>query len=463
MAHVIKLKYGSPASWAYVDLTDINHGIVDYVPTPGSEGVDDLVESGVFRVVGSSVADLESKIRAIETIFHQAAAYEASPVGAYQVRLTVQLSGSAETWESPIYEGRLMLPNQMLGPTWANREGEVTLTWRRAAWFERYVSVPVTNPNGAAQTDGLVVYACNDGETADTIYERWNYADIAAGAVPGDMPAPAVIALVGMDAPDYAGLTDVYVGGNAKTAPATLVYQIEGETGTGDTVDADRSAGKFHRYALSAGTLTPIEYDASTALGAVLTGAWLRVILSANFDGVVKVRPYISINTIKYYGPATTNIIGTGDSFELYDLGLLQLPMIGIYDDAVLSGYRTTEFKIGFTAINAAGLNFDLDYMQFSPVDTALHGVFENAIANTGADKQILIDCHDGNIRFLVKSGASWYMGAAGVLYGGIYLEPGIAQRLVFNWMCSVATYPTDLVSSGADVVVHCWARRRTM
>jgi hypothetical protein len=447
MAHVINLKYGSPTSWAYIDLTDANHGNVNYYPGTPADGADDITESGKWRIAGSSVADLLAKIQAIENVFRRAGAYNEDEVGDYQVRLTMLLSGDSDTWESPIYEGRLELAEDVLGVDWANWQTDVILIWRRAGYWERLVAVPITNSNGTAQTTGVNISNRSD-ESGISPNISENYVDIDSAGVPGDLPAPAIIEIY-----DSVGnnIRQVYVCHNAKSQP-THHYWAEGETGVGDTANALRNAGAYHRYTIAGGS--PGGYLEYNDLGMLwIYGSWLRILISAQFTGTVKIRPYISFNTTRYFGPASI-LTGSG-GFKVYDLGLLRKMPIGIYNNSPAGGPIAA--LIGINVVPTVGLDFDLDYIHYDPVDSFAKAVVDASGYTTGC---IQIDSHNGRAVLSNVPGATCTMRALGTLYGGIYLEPGLAQHLTFKTLPVDGSDTLDVITS---LRVSCWARKRTL
>ncbi len=448
MTHTIKLKYGSPAGWAYIDLTDAQHGNVDYVPGTPGEGAEEIVESGRWRVAGDSVTDLIGKITEIETVLYRAGQFGQDGIGAYQARLTVQLEGVIETWESPIYEGRLELGGAVMGGEWANRETDVTLIWRRAGWWERYVAVPLSNANGTnVTTAGLQVSNSNDG-TGSAPTKLVNYVDIKAQHVPGDLPAPAVF-----EVSTGARVKQIWTCLNAKSLPGTLVYQAEGETGSSDTTDATRSAGKYHTYTVPAGASGLNITLATSNLSTLIGGAWLRFMASAKFTGTVKITPYLSINGVLYYGPGS--IVTNAGTWQVIDLGLTRLPPVGIYDEAIVGAFYSV--SVGINVINAAGLSFDLDYLQFCPCD----GYAVSKVDLNPLDPlNVRTDCRGGNVNVTAEFDSTGGVISVGTLYGGIWLEPGIAQRMVFKFLLASNA---DTLSTSPLVRLFCWARKRTL
>lgn len=439
MAHVFKIKYGSPAGWTYIDLTDANHGIVSYVPGTAGEGADEITESGRFRVAGSSVSDLLAKIAEIEQAFYKAGAYSLDQIGAYQVWLTMQPDGTSDVWESQVFEGRLELTEDVLGVDWANRITDVILLWRRAGFWEKYTLVAATNDNESGGT--YTIYNSGDASgSAPTKKENW--VDIAAVAVPGDLPAPAVCIFV-----KSTTVTQFEVFHNARALP-TSSFLAEGETGTDDTTDANRSGGKYHVYTTPAGGSTGVDVlSATTLLKNVVGGAWVRFVLSAQFSGTVYARPYIKLGSKKYFGPRSV-LTGAAD-FMAYDLNLLRIPF-GTFQ-LFTTGYYVVE--VGVNLIAATAVAVAVDYFYSIPVDSYAKGVMDISDSNV-----VVMDAHDG-VMVGDDGPHANKIGALGTLYGGIWLEPNMAQRLTFKMTAA----GVDTMANSALISVYAWLRKRTI
>jgi len=445
MAHTIKLKYGHPtAGWSYIDLTDSTHGILDYAPATAAEGADDVVESGIFRIAGASVAAWTAAIEAIDDIFHRAADYEREQTGAWQVRVTFQGSGEANTWEAALYEGRVEVPSEILGVDWANLDAEATITWRRAANWERVANITATNDNSGTQK----IFNSNDG-TGSSPNKRENWLGIGAAQVPGNQPAPTSIM---MEITTAGSVDQVIIINNAKSRPGTVLYTYEGETGTSDGTDAFRSGGKYKDVTVPADTTgTTKEWDADGNLLSVQTGAWMRCLLSATFTGTVKFTPYISVAGVKYYG-ASSIITQDGTAWQVMDLGMLRLAdFIGTYEFAA----TWSAVKVGVRMICAAGATVRVDYCMFIPVDSMVRVKLDTP-AVTG--DFIHINCHDNRVYTVGSLGA---LKGSGTIVGGLYLEPNLAQQLIFRLFSGAKN--TDTMADSAVVSVFGWLRRRTL
>jgi hypothetical protein len=450
MAHVIKLKYGSPASWAYIDLTDVNHGNVDYIPGTPGEGAEEITESGVWRIAGSSVADLLAKIAEIEQAFYKAGQYSLDEIGAYQVRITIQPDGVAETWESQVFEGRLELSGNIMGVGWANRVAEVVLIWRRAGWWERYANLALTNSNGTSSPGtGLRVYNSGDSSgTAPTKRENWGYVTLTADQ--GDLPAAAVIKISALPSMDR---YDVFSNSRSRPTDGNI---FEGETGLGDTIDAARSAGKYHNYLTPVGGSAGIDVIGSelgTGMHNLVDGAWIRVILSAKFAGTVYARPYIAIGSARYYGPKSA-LVGNAADFYLYDLGMIHIPAIDAngYAAEFADGFTTFYFSINLIA--ATAITVAVDYFEYIPMDSYAKGAMD--IPTGGL---VVIDSRSGSVLGNQGYGINHSLSSAGTLYGGLWLEPNATTKLTFK----MTELGLDHMDHYAAIEVDAWLRKRTI
>lgn len=449
MAHTIKLKYGHPtAGWSYIDLTDSTHGILDYTPATAAEGAEDVVESGIFRIAGASVATWTAALEAIDDVFHRAAEYEREQTGAWQVRVTFQGSGEANTWEAALYEGRVEMPSGILGADWANLDLEATITWRRAANWERMVTITGTNDNVTAGVSRI--FNNNDG-TGTAPNKNLGHMLIAADQVPGSQPAPLGIRL----AIETGTVDKIYVIHNAKSSPATMVGSFyEGETGTGDTTDATRHGGKYKNVTVPAdtvGTTKSWGFDANT----ILTGVWLRAMLSCKFSGTVKFTPYLMLDTVKYYG-ASSIATGNGTDWQFLDLGMIKKPdFVTMIEEAPTwaSSY------VGVRMICAAGTTVSVDYALFEPTDNM--AIIK--IDQPGGTPVHYINFHDGTVYTVQESSAGHpqYLTGIGTIIGDIALEPNLAQSLTFKMVYGDSS--VDTMTNKALVNFYAWLRRRSL
>lgn len=446
--HTFKLKYGYATSWT--EITLMRSKYVPATPTEDEIQAGEMTESGEWRVSGTSESNLVANIRAIQDAFRMAKAYDDEQVGAYQVWLTFQEDGSEEVWESQVFEGRLELKANALGTAWDGLVEYVTLIWRRMPWWERQIDVPITNENGSNLTSGLKVYNCNDaGSVGSDKYV--SYASIAVGVVAGDLPAPALItfAATATDQPD-----NILVCHNAKTDPTLLSAAEllkEGETGTADTTDANRSGGKTHEYTIPSGS-TGLSIEKSSGifgLGTIFNGAWIRILVSAKFTGTIKITPYMQFNNVHYYGAASL-VTGAATTWQLIDLGLIYIPPTKLYASSSFYG-----FKLGLQLIETAGGTIDVDYIQTWPVDSFAQAVFDEVLVGT-AD----LNAHEGAALCYASLTNSLEM--IGVLYGGIYLEPGIAQILLFKWTSDGVDTQKEWTNY-LTVKLKCWCRKRNL
>jgi hypothetical protein len=452
MAHIIKLKYGSPSAWSYINLTDAYHGNVDYFPGTPAQGAEDISESGRWRIKGTGVhpvTDMQARIAEIERVFYMAGDYDADHVGDYRAWVTVQLDGTSEVWESEIFEGRVELTGNVLGVDWANRETDVVIVWRRAAWWEKLTRVPCSNSNGTGAVSDLAkVY--NGGDSSGSApTKRENWVDVAAADVAGDLAAPTVIYVKHLSPPGPT-IDNLMAFANAKAYVAGT-FLAEGETGTGDTVDAARSGGKYKDYVTPVGGTTGVYFvRPASDLDTVRRGAWLRFVLSAKFTGTVYATPYFTAGMQRYFGPKSV-IVGTGTDFFLYDLGMVHFIDFSPNLDADIP---LGVISVGVNFIAASAITVSVDYLTYTPVDSYLRGTL-----NYRVDTETILDSRYGQIAGSTSVIGSSSPNSYGTLYGGISLLPGMAQRIFFKETLA----GKDLLSTGFSIEIYAYLRKRTL
>jgi hypothetical protein len=456
MSHTFKLKYGSPASWSTIDLTDYGHGRVNYTPGTAAEGADDLTESAVWRIGGTSKTDLVAKIQAIENVFRRAAEYDRSKIGQDQVYLTAQLDGTIEIWESPIYEGRVELPADALGLYWKNLVMPVTLIWRRAPWWEQYIAsdniagyIPIRNSNYTGVINHVKISNNNDG-SGSAFNQNINTATVTA--VPGDLPFVARVQF-GLPFDTTAGIDKVVICQNAKAPNLAGHATFEGETGVFDTTDATRSAGAYHSYTIAAGATGTLMEWTHASLRTIYDGTWLRCFLSAKVNGTVKITPYMLINGVKYFGTASV-VTAAGANFGLYDLGLLNFPPIDTRI-AAYTGYSSVYY--GIWIVSAAGATVGVDYADFVPTDSCIIAKLDSPASATWV---VEINSYYNLVVAVIGSSDISCMGAA---QGRLTLTPGVTNYLYFKWTCSGIDNQTLFSSFLPFVTLSGWARKRTL
>lgn len=447
MAHVIKLKYGSSTSWSYIDLTDSSHGNIDYYPRTANAGADDITESGAFRVAGSSVADLISKINEIESAFYKARAYDLDNSSAFRVFLTMQPDGVAETWESQIYEGRLELTDNVFGSDWANRHTDVVLIWRRAPYWERYVQIPISNSNGSGNSTKIYNFGDREG-TAPAKQENW--VDIAAGVVGGDLPAPTAIVFKNLSDPPFQKL----IVNNNVSLITSWNNIIEGEGGLNVIPSSARSYGAYGSYTVPDYDPNGIEIWRNVNLP-ISGGGWLRFLLSAASTNAIRARPFVRIGGVTYYGLISV-LSGPSTSFMLYDLGLLRLPDGDLTNYFPPTGDPPALIIIGVTLFAPSlGFTVSADYFQYLPTDYYASGQLYAAGTNV-----VMMDTRNNRLIANTIFAADNEVNSIGTMYGSVYLEPNKTQRLTFKFTDADGE---DLKVFDATIEVYAWLRKRTL
>lgn len=428
-----------------VDLMDSNHGVMaeSYVPATGEAGARRVSESLVVRIKGSSVSDLQTKIREIESFFQRAREFRDGTGQGKRAILRYNVNGDTE---STIYDGRVDLSGKLMSVDWANVETDVTLTWTRDAWFAFYggslAQLTLANDNNGVEE---IVYNCND-QSGSSPTKKENWVKIAAADIAGDLPCGCRIALYPQGT---AEIDDIFIFNYVDKGHDSLAKGFglhEGETGTSDTVDATRSGGKYHDYTIpSAPTALDINYDI-TADCPKYSGQMSRFLLAAKFTGTATFQPYVKIGGVgTYYGPKTV-ITGLGSSFEILDLGMLRIPPVDAVSNFAVDYSSVTA---GFLTTQSGGGTLSMDCLQILPNMYAARATFPINATSTNSDI-LMVDSMAyadpaGNKAYIwTLPGADLLVKSLGTLYGQILLYPGFDNYLMFRWRKDGVDIPMD-------------------
>ena len=243
MALQITITYGSTT----IDLQAGGYTVLDgfYPQSPTKDG--SLSEKIDLEIIGSSESDLSAKIRALELALEYARTHE----GWQSAWLNFSPSTTLATWRDRIMDGAVLYDARLL-KRWREKKAIVSLVIEReGSWNGAEVQIPLSNPNGTADTTGLRVYNCNDGATVDSTYKQNNYVDIAGASVLGDLPGATRLEITNL----FAGTGEpmmVWIGHNF-TNPSTFVWNFEGEDAEiggspADVADANSSSGYYGEH-----------------------------------------------------------------------------------------------------------------------------------------------------------------------------------------------------------------------
>ena len=431
MALQITITYGSTT----IDLQAGGYTVLDgfYPQSPTKDG--SLSEKIDLEIIGSSESDLSAKIRALELALEYARTHE----GWQSAWLNFSPSTTLATWRDKIMDGAVLYDARLL-KRWREKKAIVSPVMRReGSWNGAEVQIPLSNPNGTADTTGLRVYNCNDGATVDSTYKQNNYVDIAGASVLGDLPGATRLEITNL----FAGTGEpmmVWIGHNF-TNPSTFVWNFEGEDAEiggspADVADANSSSGYYENLPGFYGngffnkafkwTLSSAQLDAAA-------GRLYHVL--ARFASSTYITDFRYQLTMDLISGASTLAVWSGPVFYLdtsvahiiRDLGVVRLP-------PKLAGYSgLAAHKLNLEAAFddlVATKPLAIDFIQLVPADGWR---FLEAIAHVWPTNYRLAD--DGiNGDIWLDNGAGAERTGAWVGTGkAIELQPGKDQRLSFN------------------------------
>ena len=443
MAHTIKIIKVTPAA-VESDVVDIGSYLNEYIPSSltleavMSDPEATITETATYYCEKATIALIETEVNDIEYAFAMARYHYNSGAGdRYYVKF--QTDGGSKVWRSEIVDGRVKFDKKALDWEWTTKMVTVRVIWtRRAFWEENSESeIELSNINQAVAATGGVQVDNHDDAAED------NYVDIAAAQVVGVLPTPARLQMKN-DTGGALGYRDFYIG-HSVYEPSNFTHVIEGEdfTGLTPTVDANSSDGNYGTDPISSAysvynidiTGTQLDYAAGRYFR-VLARLW-RVQYE---DTYVKMAIRYS-STLIWQGDAVN--IRPGTEFRLVDLGIIQLP-------PALAG------RTGFATLNlrmdakcASGGNFDLDFIQLTPLDSYQH--LQQTASYSLDNNAYVVDDGIYDDSYAIDTSGDLY--PLYVPHGDhIYLHPDKAQRVIFLIQRSNGTM---IIADTIDVRVY--------
>ncbi len=395
-----------------------------FYPEAATDPNKPVTDRATVLVVGSSLTDLENKIRAVNRALDWARTHPRAADGAW---LYYAVSEDLDAWRALITDGVVMLDGS-LGNKIREFKARITVVIEHTPyWDGPEAQIPLSNANGLGNTSGLPVYNCNDGSgSAPT--KRVNYADVDGADVGGDLPGPTRLEILNTYA--SGNLYDVWIGQNV-TDPTHLNPILEGEAASGGNSisNSGSSGGSYRKFDLYPGAETEMfTWTLSSTVTNACQGAFYKFLL--RFASGAAYLPYVRFQ-LKLKWNLTTiwqsgQVIPDNDrAICIRDLFTARIPpwLIGQSGldevDLVLTGQQSA----GYT------MSLGLDFMQITPADGFRHVMFNGygapqnyRIVDDGINELLYVDAGDGSAK-------------AGVLVGyqaPIRLHPGIDQRLYF-------------------------------
>jgi hypothetical protein len=398
-----------------------------YFPTPG-EGGDSVAET--IELIGKgTAAQIRAAANLVERLLETARRRQTLGVGT-KVYLEYKPVTADDLWRSEMFDGHFTWSDdpgaRQLG--WTSPQTRMALLVERAPWWEGpEVEIPLSAQGQAAATAGRTV--TNDGVN--------NWVQIAGAQVTGTLPAPVRLRLANATA-SAIFYREFILGLNAFSAPATFGHVLQGEerdAGFGTVLSsAACSGGQYLRLVLT----TSGGYAVQWLLPAAMMsggGRWFRLVMrtavGAPSAGVV-VRPSMweSSGTSRLWTGQET-LLGSG--VQLHDLGAVPMPPGGF--DAT---YGRVMLKL-WCEMRTGSANLDIDYIVVVPMDGYRHLLQVGGMVNPG--DAVELDEVEGRV-YTVESSLKYPLLAK---WGeGLFLYPGVTQRLVLCELSGTGSAPID-------------------
>lgn len=443
----IRLYQGSTS--VYLDGSDSIYKITGARVQPVSGG-GEVVEEQIEASMAGTVAECISALEAVGRMLSQAGLWKNPEID--PVYLGCQVSSGEAEQRARLRGGWAV----SLGPgsgTRAKGSQAIRINITRENWWEGSESqIALTNGNGAGVTTALPVWNCADGTSIAPAIKH-NYAEIAAGAVGGDLPAACRIEAVNNH--NTLNLFDVWIGQNW-TDPANSVQLYEGENGVTGTTDSGCSGGKYSAVTIDSGAETSLGSWTITAaaLGAA-KGQWVHGLLrfaSEAWEASTKFRLVLSWSSGTVW--SSDSIQPGALRMAIWDLFQFRLPPI-LMGLSSMDPLTLTLFGLQTSGVSKT---INLDFLALVPADGWR---YIRAIgAGLAKGYRVMDDGITGKLYSDNGAGAARVGNLAG--YGeAIQLMPAVKQRLYFWQHSDTACTATIIMTLGVKVYYR--PRRRVL
>lgn len=341
-----------------------------YTPRIGAFSDEYVTESFEVIISDTTAALISAEIQAIDKALYQAGVYEKTRVGD-RLYVNYQPDGYASSYRSEIINGQIRPDSSAISIITTSKKTRAVIAWtRRNFWEGAETQIPLSNQTDVNNTSGLPVFNSNDGAADATFpsYRHNNYADIAAGAVVGDLPAPVKLCLLNGGAVSVA---KIFAFLNVFTNPSTLANWFESSASSiANTPDAARSGGGYSLLSVGAGATGGIYWEIAPA-AQLFNGGYFRMLLSiGNWSGTLsayKLRAYITdVVGKKYYAPLTKWTPALASNYYVVDLGAMRIP--AVFQPGTVYG---ANIRVGVDLTNPTGgaSTFRVDSLLAGPLD----------------------------------------------------------------------------------------------
>jgi len=405
-----------------IDLQASGCAVLDgYFPNVAQTPEQHVTDTIQCRFIGSE-ADARALINSINMALRTAQGQKDQDTDETSTWLYFEMAGDDTEWRSRIYDG-VMSFSDKLDHNWRRRKLDFTLTIERQGYWEGPVTnVPLVNDNSVTASAALTIYDCNDG-TGSPPAKRQFFAVVDGNDVDGDLPGPAIFTIE----PDQA--INALIIGQYVDERALGTYplaHIEAESLTCAKASTQTSGaasnGEYAQIDLDIASITMTgTYTLDNFRGSYIrvfghfftpppADVWMEVIFMSE-DVVIGQTPKVKLST---------DLIQT--------LGIVRLP--NIYLTTPLTA---ADLQINITCPGTSGhLDFDVLYLigvdyytELVSSKTAIEGIIHEEWGNQRLS-YLTVERGEATVKmtyFDQESGE------------GIYLEPGLDQKLFFLFM----------------------------
>lgn len=413
---MIALKFSSKEA-VVINLNDRIGQILKggYFPQSGTSGKT-VTETIHIQARGS----IEAVISILNRLFLQA---RSTDPAIERVYINFAIREGLPLWRSRIYNGAVNV-TAAVGAEYPKGRVTIEISFERDPFWEGAEEVVIlSNANGTSASGPLPVFNANDG-VGSAPAKRVNYADIAIGAIQGDLPSPLKLVMVNQWT---RGLAALWIGLNS-TRPADLTsWSLEAESAIGITpvINSAASGGAYATGSMNYGQEKAVlSWELPDSLITAMRGQRMRMLLRPIFVGglysVFKYKLVISQFVQKLY---ETDWLRESASYAMHWLDLFDLRMPPwLEGETNLMGLRL-ELWLSLPIVGTFTWSFD-DVMLF-PEDS-----FVSLVTYADPNEKVVLDGINGRNWCEDTNGKK--VGLRKLVGDPLMLIPGAMHRFYF-------------------------------
>ncbi|MHB9031925.1 MAG: hypothetical protein ACYC6L_02645 [Anaerolineae bacterium] len=405
-----------------IDLADYS-GLLATGYVPETSITDEHIVETLTLYAAGTLAEVKADIGALNRMLSYAGEH---PRGSLGVWLQYGADEAADLWRSRIYGGLVQYEERLSKGLKDGRIRIALVLERDPFWEGAETALPLSNGNGTDVTDGLRVFDCNDGAGASpNVHNNW--ADIDAGDVAGDMPAPLKLEFT--NAYDVAAyLSKLWLAGESAPLAGCVIEAEDAKASLSGTVSANSSYSGGERLEVSWTGDTQnwlAMWELPSALLTSARGRWFKVFMRFTTQTTSGIRLQCKLQWSTTIAPAvlitTSREVLTTSGVKVLEIGEFQLPPWPVYSVAPRA------IGLNLYAQKTGGGTVYLDYLWVAPVEQ-----FRQLAPITGDIEYqgVLVD--DGlteELRRFDAANSTWlqnYVGSG----APIQLRPGADNRI---------------------------------